>query len=178
MRFADRLTLVRTRYDCLGAALAESVCRSGISRQNPCSISASHPHARPRRARELAYATDAPLDMRMDPTTPLTAADIVNTYDEAALADILRRYGESGLLGASLPVSSATRKTSPIPLDRRTGCPCSAGDSSLTRRVGELNKQTFRRCASRSTMSWNRCARPFHHGCPRGGASRCWPTSR
>ena len=28
------------------------------------------------------------------PTSPLTAADIVNTYDEAALTDILRRYGE------------------------------------------------------------------------------------
>ncbi|EUA23967.1 ribosomal RNA small subunut methyltransferase H [Mycobacterium xenopi 4042] len=30
----------------------------------------------------------------MDPDSPLTAADIVNTYDEAALADVLRRYGE------------------------------------------------------------------------------------
>lgn len=30
----------------------------------------------------------------MDPDIPLTAADIVNSYDEAALADILRRYGE------------------------------------------------------------------------------------
>jgi len=44
--------------------------------------------------RGFAYAQDAPLDMRMDPDSPLTAADIVNTYDEAALADILHRYGE------------------------------------------------------------------------------------
>ncbi|WP_419538338.1 16S rRNA (cytosine(1402)-N(4))-methyltransferase, partial [Mycobacterium colombiense] len=36
----------------------------------------------------------APLDMRMDPSSPLTAADIVNTYDEAELANILHRYGE------------------------------------------------------------------------------------
>ncbi len=35
----------------------------------------------------------------MDPTTPLTAADIV-AHDEAALADILRRYGEERLLPA------------------------------------------------------------------------------
>jgi 16S rRNA (cytosine1402-N4)-methyltransferase len=44
--------------------------------------------------RGFAYAQDAPLDMRMDPASPLTAADIVNTYDEPTLADILRRYGE------------------------------------------------------------------------------------
>jgi len=30
----------------------------------------------------------------MNPESPLTAADVVNTYDAAALADILRRYGE------------------------------------------------------------------------------------
>jgi 16S rRNA (cytosine1402-N4)-methyltransferase len=32
--------------------------------------------------------------MRMDRSAPLTAADIVNNYDAAALADIFRRYGE------------------------------------------------------------------------------------
>jgi 16S rRNA (cytosine1402-N4)-methyltransferase len=47
-----------------------------------------------RAERGFAYAQDAPLDMRMDPGSPLTAGDIVNTYDEAALTDILRRYGE------------------------------------------------------------------------------------
>ena len=47
-----------------------------------------------RAERGFAYAQDAPLDMRMDPDSPLTAADIVNTYDQAELADILHRYGE------------------------------------------------------------------------------------
>jgi 16S rRNA (cytosine1402-N4)-methyltransferase len=44
--------------------------------------------------RGFSYATDAPLDMRMDPTSEPTAATIVNTWDERELGTIFRRYGE------------------------------------------------------------------------------------
>ena len=44
--------------------------------------------------RGFSYAYDAPLDMRMDPRQPLTAQEILNTWDERQLARILRRYGE------------------------------------------------------------------------------------
>jgi 16S rRNA (cytosine1402-N4)-methyltransferase len=44
--------------------------------------------------RGFAYAHDAPLDMRMDQTAGMTAADVLNTYEAPALARILRRYGE------------------------------------------------------------------------------------
>jgi 16S rRNA (cytosine1402-N4)-methyltransferase len=45
-------------------------------------------------ARGFSYAYDAPLDMRMDPEQPLTAREIVNTWDERRLARLLREYGE------------------------------------------------------------------------------------
>ena len=46
------------------------------------------------RERGFAYAADAPLDMRMDNTTGLTAADVLNTYSVADLTRVLRDYGE------------------------------------------------------------------------------------
>lgn len=45
-------------------------------------------------ARGFSFQTEAPLDMRFSPQQTLTAADIVNTYPEQELADLLWRYGQ------------------------------------------------------------------------------------
>ena len=44
--------------------------------------------------RGFAYRADAPLDMRMDRSKGITAADVVNTYSAEELTRILREYGE------------------------------------------------------------------------------------
>lgn len=66
-------------------------------------------------SRGFAIMQDGPLDMRMDQAQSLTAADIVNTYSQADIADLLARYGEeprakkiAELIVRNRPFSSTT----------------------------------------------------------------------
>jgi len=44
--------------------------------------------------RGFSFLADGPLDMRFDPTNPLTAAQVVNEWPEEELANVIYRYGE------------------------------------------------------------------------------------
>lgn len=57
--------------------------------------------------RGFSFRFDAPLDMRMNKRVGLTAADVVNTYEESQLADIFYLYGE---LKTSRRIASAIVK--------------------------------------------------------------------
>ncbi|ALG12856.1 16S rRNA (cytosine(1402)-N(4))-methyltransferase RsmH [Kibdelosporangium phytohabitans] len=69
--------------------------------------------------RGFAYAKDAPLDMRMDPTTGITAADVLNTYEFPDLARILRDYGEERFAGKIAKAVVAQRQREPFSTSER-----------------------------------------------------------
>ena len=56
-------------------------------------LGVSSPHLKEGK-RGFSIRSNGPLDMRMDRSQEITAADIVNGYGEAELAEVLRRYGE------------------------------------------------------------------------------------
>ncbi|MCD8222014.1 MAG: 16S rRNA (cytosine(1402)-N(4))-methyltransferase RsmH [Clostridiales bacterium] len=64
--------------------------------------------------RGFTYREDAPLDMRMDQRNPQTAADIVNTYEEADLYRIIRDYGEDRFAKNIAKHIVAARQKKPI----------------------------------------------------------------
>ena len=64
--------------------------------------------------RGFSYRADAPLDMRMDPTTGISAADVVAPYPRAELARILREYGEERFAGRIARVIDEARRRAPI----------------------------------------------------------------
>jgi 16S rRNA (cytosine1402-N4)-methyltransferase len=89
--FAPRATLVHAVYDEFAAVLADlgrTRVQGVLFDLGVSSLQLDD------RERGFAYAQDAPLDMRMDQSRGLTAADIVNTYGAGDLARVLRVYGE------------------------------------------------------------------------------------
>ncbi|OYN74526.1 16S rRNA (cytosine(1402)-N(4))-methyltransferase [Mycolicibacterium sphagni] len=92
--FGDRATLVHTRYDGIADALTEAGCATTDSIDGVLLDLGVSSMQLDQTERGFSYSKDAPLDMRMDTDAPLTAAEILNTYDRAELTDILRRFGE------------------------------------------------------------------------------------
>lgn len=94
--FGDRVSLVRTRYDGIPSALADS----GVGQVDGVLFDLGVSSMQlDQTERGFSYSADAPLDMRMDPDARLTAAEILNTYDAKALARVLRDFGEERFAG-------------------------------------------------------------------------------
>jgi 16S rRNA (cytosine1402-N4)-methyltransferase len=92
-QFGDRVMLVRTRYDGLEGVLAETGYWTSQVHGILFDLGVSSMQL-DRTARGFSYSADAPLDMRMDPDAQLTAAEVINTYDEKTLTRVLREFGE------------------------------------------------------------------------------------
>jgi 16S rRNA (cytosine1402-N4)-methyltransferase len=89
--YGDRLVTAHATYDLIADVLDEQGIDSVDGVLMDLGVSSMQLDER---ERGFSYAADAPLDMRMDPTQGITAADILASYDERALTRILRAYGE------------------------------------------------------------------------------------
>ncbi|MFC0624320.1 16S rRNA (cytosine(1402)-N(4))-methyltransferase RsmH [Kribbella deserti] len=94
--------------------------------------------------RGFAYAQDAPLDMRMDDTTGITAADVLNTYSPADLARILYQYGEEKFARRIVDRIVAEREKEPFTTSARLSELVRSAIPAATRRTGgHPAKRTF-----------------------------------
>lgn len=92
--YADRTTFVHTRYDGIVDALDQAGLDSiGTVSAILFDLGVSSMQL-DEADRGFAYSVDAPLDMRMNPTVGITAAEVLNTYSHGDLARILSTYGE------------------------------------------------------------------------------------
>lgn len=89
--FGARVDVVHAVYDELPEVLAKLALREVDGVLFDLGVSSMQLD---QASRGFAYAKDAPLDMRMDPTRGPTAADVLNSYPAADLARVLREYGE------------------------------------------------------------------------------------
>lgn len=94
--------------------------------------------------RGFAYRVDAPLDMRMDPTGGITAAEVLNTYGHGDLARILKTYGDERFAGKIASAIVREREKEPFTTSARLVELLYATIPAATRRTGgHPAKRTF-----------------------------------
>jgi 16S rRNA (cytosine1402-N4)-methyltransferase len=114
--FGERVTLVHAVYDELPTVLRDL----GLDRVQGILFDLGVSSMQlDESERGFAYSQDAPLDMRMDQTTGITAAEILNTYSVADLARILRQYGEEKFAGRIAARIVVERKVVPFTTSAR-----------------------------------------------------------
>jgi 16S rRNA (cytosine1402-N4)-methyltransferase len=139
--YAGRVTVVHAVYD----ELADVLHRQGTSRVHGVlfDLGVSSPQLdEPQRG--FAYSYDAPLDMRMDPGRPLTAAGIVNTYPVDRLAWVLRTYGEERFAQRIAHALVRARERAPLTsTSQLTGIIEASIPAAARRHGGNPAKRTF-----------------------------------
>jgi len=109
--FGDRVHLVHTVYDRFG----ESLDQLGIAEVAGILFDLGVSSLQLDRVeRGFSYSKDAPLDMRMDATTPLTAERILADYSESELRRIFWEFGEERLAQRYAQKIVEARKTRPL----------------------------------------------------------------
>lgn len=93
--------------------------------------------------RGFSYMNDAPLDMRMDTSSGITAYDVVNTYSESALAKIIFEYGEDKFSRRIAARIVKERENAPITTTGRLAEIISAAVPNQSKGGGHPAKRAF-----------------------------------
>jgi len=131
--FGNRVTLRHARFDHLDTVMTDLQTKpvSGVV----FDLGVSSPQL-DQGERGFSYRHDGPLDMRMDPTEPWSAADVVNGYSEVELVRVLQQHGDerfairiAAAIVAARPIETTAqlagvvRDAIPAPARRRGGHP-------------------------------------------------------
>jgi 16S rRNA (cytosine1402-N4)-methyltransferase len=140
-RFASRLTCLHAVYDEIADVLAAQDLDRADAVLFDLGVSSMQLD---RRDRGFSYAHDAPLDMRMDDTTELTAAEVVNTYSVGELTRVISRYGEERFARRIAQRIVAEREVDPFTTTQRLADLVRDAIPAATRRTGgHPAKRTF-----------------------------------
>jgi 16S rRNA (cytosine1402-N4)-methyltransferase len=132
-QFSERLVIAHSTYDQLAQIMADHQVSHVAGILFDLGVSSMQLDEG---ERGFAYSYDAPLDMRMDQSTGITAEEILATYDRHSLIRILRNYGEekfapriaqniisaraSGGINSTKSLAELVKNSIPAPA-RRTG---------------------------------------------------------
>ncbi|WP_205528823.1 16S rRNA (cytosine(1402)-N(4))-methyltransferase RsmH [Desertimonas flava] len=148
--FGERAATAHARFDAIDEILADrglTEISGALFDLGVSSPQLDHPD------RGFSYRNDGPLDMRMDRTQDLTAADVVNTYERDDLARVIRRYSDERFAGriaaaivAARPITTTTQLADvvtsaiPAPARRKGGHPAKRTFQAIRIEVnGELS---------------------------------------
>jgi 16S rRNA (cytosine1402-N4)-methyltransferase len=131
--FADRLTIVQAIYDLLPEVL-ENAGISGV--QGILFDLGVSSMQLDDKERGFAYSQDAPLDMRMDNSQGISAAEVVNTYSFGELARVLHVYGEERFAKRVADAIVRERAIAPFTGTARLAEVVRSSIPAATRRVG------------------------------------------
>ena len=109
--YLDRVTLVHSNF----SELSDVLRQAGVAGADGMlfDLGVSSPQLDDG-ARGFSYMQDAPLDMRMDTSAPLTAHEVVNTWSGEELRRVLWEYGEERYAPAIAKAIVRARETAPV----------------------------------------------------------------
>ncbi|OFT70787.1 16S rRNA (cytosine(1402)-N(4))-methyltransferase [Corynebacterium sp. HMSC14B06] len=157
-RFGDRFVAFRVRFDSLAEVLSGEIpaAAGGSGAEDILARAAEKGIAGAlfdlgvssmqldQVNRGFAYRVDAPLDMRMDASQGITAADVLNTYSHGDIARILSTYGDERFAGKIASVVLREREKEPFtPSGRLVELLYETIPAASRRKGGHPAKRTF-----------------------------------